>query len=232
MSTLSIILPTYNEVKSLEFVVTTWHKFLNERNIEHEFVICEDGSTDGTKELVIKLMKDFPIINETIEERRGYGGGVLAGIKASTKSYILCIDSDGQCLPDSFMDLWENKSNADVTIGIRTPRNDPKLRIIYSYLFLGLHKLLFQTKIKDPSCPYILCKKEDYMSLINYLSYMKEGFWWGFIGAAIKKKKTIQEYPIVHYERYDGSSVVYKLSKMPSIIIRNIIGLIKLRLAR
>ena len=59
---------------------------------------------------------------------------------------------------------------------------------------------------------------------------MKEGFWWGFIGAAIKLKLKIKDIPITHFKRYDGSTVVYKPSKMPSIIIRNIIGMISLRL--
>jgi hypothetical protein len=59
---------------------------------------------------------------------------------------------------------------------------------------------------------------------------MREGFWWGFIGAALKSKINISQYRIRHYARYDGSSVVYKFHKMPSIILRNIIGLIKLRL--
>lgn len=231
MSSLSIILPTHNEVKSLEFVITKWSEYLKKTKIKHEFVVCEDGSTDGTKELVLKLMKKYPIVNETSKDRRGYGGGVLAGINTSNMEYILCIDSDGQCLPDSFNDIWSNRNNADVVIGNRKPRLDPFFRKVYSFLFLVLHRIIFPSKIKDPSCPYILAKKETYMSLRKYLSFMREGFWWGFVGAALKKKLTIIQFDIVHYDRYDGSSVVYKLSKMPGIIIRNIVGLIKLRFA-
>lgn len=229
MSTLSIILPTYNEVKSLGYVIKIWHDYLAKKNIKHEFVVCEDGSTDGTKELVLQLMKEYPIVNETSKDRRGYGGGVLAGIKSSNNDYILCIDSDGQCLPNSFDQFWDNKEKADILIGIRTPRMDPFLRKIYSFLFLTLHKILFPSNIKDPSCPYILAKKSVYVDLISYLSFMREGFWWGFVGAALKKKKSLLQFEIKHFERYDGSSVVYKLSKMPAIILRNIIGLIKLR---
>jgi glycosyltransferase involved in cell wall biosynthesis len=229
MSSLSIILPTYNEVKSLKYVIKTWHDYLTGKKIKHEFVVCEDGSTDGTKELVLNLMKQYPIVNETSKERRGYGGGVLAGIKSSNNDYILCIDSDGQCLPDSFDQFWENRQSVDILIGIRTQRMDPFLRKIYSFLFLILHKILFPSNIKDPSCPYILAKKYVYLDLMPYLSYMREGFWWGFVGAAIKKKRSLVQFEIKHFERYDGSSVVYKLNKMPAIILRNILGLIKLR---
>ena len=58
---------------------------------------------------------------------------------------------------------------------------------------------------------------------------MREGFWWGFVGAAKMYKLKFYEINIIHYERYDGSTVVYKFSKMPIIILRNIMGLIKLK---
>ena len=231
-NSLSIVLPTFNEVKSLEFVIQKWDTFLKSNKINHEFVVCEDGSTDGTKELIIDLMKKYNVVNETTLERRGYGGGVLAGINRSKNEYILCIDSDGQCLPDSFLKLWNERNSANVIIGIRSPRKDPILRKIYSGLFLIIHRILFPSNIKDPSCPYILAKKEIYVKLLKYLSFMKEGFWWGYIGACKKLNLSINQFDIIHYERYDGSSVVYKFSKMPGIIIRNIFGLIKLRFAK
>jgi hypothetical protein len=68
------------------------------------------------------------------------------------------------------------------------------------------------------------------MQLIPYLGFMKEGFWWGFTGAASELNLKINEYKIRHYARYDGSTVVYNLQKMPAIILRNILGLIKLKL--
>ena len=231
MNSLSIILPTYNEVKSLEHVLSVWNNYLKKSKIKYEFVICEDGSTDGTKDLILKLTKKFPIVNESSIERRGYGGGVLAGIRASHNDYILCIDSDGQCMPDSFGILWKNRAKSDILIGIRSPRMDPFLRKVYSYLFFVLHKILFPSLIKDPSCPYILANKKIYLKMVPFLIFMREGFWWGFIGAALKFKINIRQYRIQHYARYDGSSVVYKFHKMPSIIFRNIIGLIKLRLS-
>ena len=70
--TLSIILPVFNEVKSLEHVISSWSKYLIEKKITHEFVICEDGSTDGTKELIRKLEKIYIVSNQSSKDRRGY----------------------------------------------------------------------------------------------------------------------------------------------------------------
>ncbi len=226
---LSIILPVFNEVKSLEYVISSWSEYLNKEKIVHEFVICEDGSTDGTKELIKKLEKIFSISNQSVENRRGYGKGVISGINAAKYEFILCIDSDGQCMPDSFGEFYKNRNIADVLIGCRSPRKDPKIRIIYSRLFKLIHDYLFDSKIKDPSCPYVLAKKNVFINLIGKLSYMREGFWWGFVGAAKMYKLKFYEINIIHYERYDGSTVVYKFSKMPIIILRNIMGLIRLK---
>ncbi|MDB3932070.1 glycosyltransferase family 2 protein [Candidatus Pelagibacter sp.] len=227
--TISIILPVYNEVKSLEYVVSNWSKYLEQKKIIHEFVICEDGSTDGTKELIKILEKNYSISNQSVKNRRGYGQGVIAGIKAAQFEFILCIDSDGQCMPDSFEEFLKNKNAADILIGNRKPRNDPIIRIIYSKLFKYVHDFLFKSKIKDPSCPYVFAKKNIFLSLIHKLTYMREGFWWGFVGAAKMVNLKFYQIDIVHFQRYDGSTVVYKFSKMPMIIIRNIIGLIKLK---
>jgi dolichol-phosphate mannosyltransferase len=230
MKKISIVLPVFNEKKNLQYVIDAWHKFLEKQNIIHEFVVCEDGSTDGTKELISEIKFNYPISDQSSEKRLGYGGGVTRGIMASKFDYILCIDSDGQCMPDSFLKFYNNDDkNVDIIIGNRNPRKDPLLRIIYSKCLKYFHDYLFKSQITDPSCPYILAKKNTYLDLLPKLSYVKEAYWWGFVGAAVMSKKKIIQYDIKHYERYDGSSVVYKFSKMPGIIFRNLRGLIRLK---
>ena len=163
MKNISVVLPVFNERKSLSYVVESWHQFFLKENINHEFVICEDGSTDGTKELISELMQKYPISDQSSDERRGYGGGVTIGIKSSKYDYILCIDSDGQCMPNSFMKFYNCEEETDIIIGNRNPRRDPKLRIIYSSLLKIFHDFLFNSKISDPSCPYIFAKKEVFV---------------------------------------------------------------------
>jgi len=232
MKNISVVLPVFNEKKSLRYVLDAWHKFFINKNINYEFVICEDGSTDGTKDLISELKHEYVISDQSSVNRLGYGGGVTRGIKASKYEYILCIDSDGQCMPNSFMKFYNFPQNNDeIIIGNRLPRKDPKLRILYSRLLKVFHDFLFNSKISDPSCPYILAKQKVYLELLPKLSYVKEAYWWGFVGAAVMSKKKIIEFPIEHFERYDGSSVVYKFYKMPGIIFRNLLGLIRLKMS-
>jgi hypothetical protein len=105
------------------------------------------------------------------------------------------------------------------------------LRRIYSLLFFGYYRLLFAGNLHDPGWAYVLGRKETYRSLLPYMTYMSEGFWWGFVGACVKKNKKIIEIPIHHARRLDGDTRVYKPGKMPGIIARNMLGLLKLRWA-
>ena len=99
-----------------------------------------------------------------------------------------------------------------------------------SKMFFILHKILFFSKISDPSCPYIIFKKEILSSINGNLQQMTEGFWWGFIGSSIKNKLKISQIKISHKKRTIGTTNVFKLSKIPLIAYKNIVGLIRIKI--
>jgi hypothetical protein len=98
-----------------------------------------------------------------------------------------------------------------------------------SKFFLILHRVLFFSRVKDPSCPYILSKNEFFVKINPYLKFMVEGFWWGFVAICLKKNIQIYQVKINHRLRLSGQTNVFHLNKIPSIALRNIYGLIKLR---
>ena len=227
---LSIVLPVYNERESIETVLKDWETILQKNKISYSFIICEDGSTDGTTEFLKQIKKKYNLQLSQVKKRRGYGGAVIDGIKLVKSTYILSIDSDGQCDPKDFNKFWNQKTKADIMIGWRKKRADALQRKIFSKLFFTLHKVLFPHTIHDPSAPFVLYKKKTVLPYLDYLIYLKEGFWWGFIGMCIKKRLSIFEIPMNHKIRLKGDTVVYKTNKIPSIALRNIIGLFKLKL--
>tara|TARA_B110000211_G_C13600613_1_gene344518 strand:- start:30 stop:467 length:438 start_codon:yes stop_codon:yes gene_type:complete len=124
---ISIVLPVHNEFLNLGKLIKEWDIELKKiTNIQYEFVIVEDGSSDGTKELIIELEKTFHINNLSSEKKRGYSQAVLDGIKASKGNYILCTDSNNQIKVNSLIENINNLPNGDIFLfGARTPRNDP-----------------------------------------------------------------------------------------------------------
>lgn len=232
MAQLSIVLPVYNEKDSIKFVLKEWKDELDKQNLTYSFIVCEDGSTDGTKELLLKLQREYPLVLNQKQERRGYGGAVIDGIKSANSEYVLCIDSDGQCDPKDFFTFWNNKEKAHAIIGWRKKRADPLQRKIFSLFFKIIFVSLFPTPIHDPSAPYVLFKKQTILPNVNYLRHLREGFWWGFIGMCVKKELTMREIPIGHRKRMKGETQVYKANKLLDIFLRNLYGLYKLKVAR
>ena len=231
---ISIVFPVYNEEDNLQSLISDWHKKLNEVLInKFEFVIVEDGSTDKTKDIIKELEKNYPVVNLSQIERRGYTKAVLDGIKGSNGEYVLCTDSDNQIKVDSLIENINNlpKEN-QFLFGYRNPRKDPFNRLLYSSLFKIYHDLLFNSKLKDPSCPFVIGKKTLFMSLpFKELSKMKEGFWWGFVATSRKMKIKFDEVEIEHFKRSEGDAG-YQLNQMPGIILRNTIGLFKIKFSK
>ena len=232
MEELSIILPVFNEKRSIGIVLKEWHNLFSKFKFSYSFIICEDGSTDGTKEVLKKLIKKYPIILNQKVKRRGYAKAIIAGILSSRSRYILCIDSDGQCDPEDFLKLWNYKKQAQILIGNRIRRIDNMQRLLFSYLFRLFFRLLFPNKISDPSAPFVLFKRKTILPYKRFLSFLREGFWWGFIAICLKEDLSVMEIPINHRKRLLGDTQIYHPKVIPGIAIRNMLSLIKLKIAR
>ena len=231
---ISIVLPVHNEYENLHTLLKDWDDELkNISTIRHEFIIVEDGSTDGTKELIVELQNKFPIKNLSSDKKRGYSKAVLDGIKASNGKYILCTDSDNQIKVQSLVEnINKLPGKNSFLFGNRNPRKDPIQRIIYSKLFKVLHDILFSSKLSDPSCPFVLGEKNTFSKLPeDLLLKMHEGFWWGFVGVVKKKNFYLKEVPIAHFKRIKGEAG-YKITNLPIIILRNTIGLLKIKFSK
>lgn len=228
---LSVIFPVYNERETIGTVLQEWHDALRTLALDFEIIVCEDGSTDGTTKHLRSLQKTLPFTLDHQDVRRGYGGAVMDGMRQATKSLILCVDSDGQCDPRDLPAFLERQAHSDVVIGWRTERADNIQRLLFSKAFHGLFSLLFPVPIHDPSAPFVLFHRGRVLPHLRYLAYLKEGFWWGFVGMCAKKHLRIVELPMHHRSRLAGDTVVYKPKRIPGIALRNGIGLIKLKLA-
>ena len=231
---LSIIFPIYNEENSIKETLLEWKKVIDLLKIKYEIILAEDGSSDNTKKVLNDIMindGEKIFLSNIVENKRGYAQAVLSSINIANGEFILSVDADGQCDPKDFKKFWEKKNNIhnDILIGNRESRKDKFFRLLISKFFLVFHRILFFSKIKDPSCPYIFCRKKTFLELKKYLNFMIEGFWWGFIAASLKENKKIYQIDINHRKRITGSTNVFLYYKIPSIAFRNIIGLFKIK---
>lgn len=228
MDDLAVMLPVHNEKETIAACLNQWQKTLDDLQILYTFIVCEDGSTDGTKSLLVKLADSYKLILCQTRQRRGYGTALIDGIQRTKQHYILCFDADGQYLPSDFPRFWKMRHRAAVIRGVRVSRADPFWRQIFSRLFKIVFNLFFPSSLRDPSSPFILFQRSVVAPYLAYLSLMSEGFWWGFSGVCIKKQLSFFEIPITHRKRISGKTRVYLLNKIIMVAWRNLRGLLQL----
>jgi hypothetical protein len=136
--------------------------------------------------------------------------------------YLLCLDSDGQCDPRDFASFWAVRDTADVIIGHRVDRADTLLRRTLSRSFYLIYQSVFRTPVHDPSCPYVLFKREYAHQISSELGHMVEGFWWEFVARTHRHGFVLRELPIHHQLRVEGVTQVFKMRKMPTIFFRHV----------
>ena len=224
---LEILLPVHNEGDSIETVIREIYETIGSW-LPMRFIVCEDGSTDDTKPILARLAREFPIILMMSDARKGYSRAVLDGMARLSAPYLLCLDSDGQCDPQDFRRFWEKRGEADVVLGHRVQRADPRWRRVFSRGFFYLYQMFYRVPAHDPSCPYLLVPRSVVERLLPEQGVMKQGFWWEFVARIHRRGYSICELPVQHRSRLAGTTQVYRLGKLPGIGYKHFLALFKI----
>ena len=225
---LQILLPVFNEQEHIEKTLEEIH--LNLKNkINYQFIISEDGSTDGTKIILEKLKHQYNFILISDVSRKGYSKAVMDGMSMATKSYLMIIDSDGQCDPSEIYKFWQKRKNFDIICGNRIDRKDFMYRKIFSQTAYLIYKILFNVPLRDPSYACVLMNEKVYKNLRGYEVLCEYGFFWEFNARAKKKNFSFNEINVNHKSRKQGHTRIYFFKKLPIIAIKHFWAFIKIR---
>jgi glycosyltransferase involved in cell wall biosynthesis len=231
MGRIDIVLPAHNEGPAIHDTLREFHQAVAGRGgFDIRFVVCEDGSTDDTVEVLRRAAQELPLLLLTAPERKGYSRAVVDGLRATDTEWVGFIDSDGQCDPADFASLAARRSQADLVIGYRNPRSDHWVRLAMSGAFGVVYRLLFSIPVKDPSCPYLLVRREALQKILaGDVGVLKQGFWWEFLARAFANGVRVEEVPVRHRPRASGTTQVYRPTKIPRIATEHLLALFKLR---
>lgn len=229
--TIEVVLPAHNEGEGIGSTLREFYRVVStEDGVSIRFLVCEDGSTDNTCDVVREVGREIPVRLLSFPERKGYSMAVVDGFRATTADLVGFIDSDGQCDPKDFRALVNAIDGCDFVIGFRNPRMDSRFRKVISGAFGSVYRRLFPVWVKDPSCPYLLVRRASLMKILEgNPGILRQGFWWEFNARAQAAGLRIRELPVTHRPRTAGSTQVYKLSKIPRIAAEHLKGLIALR---
>ena len=201
----SLVFPAYNEAVCLEKNVKTIVDSLNKLNIDYEIIIAEDGSTDNTYEIGLKLSKEYRNLRiNHYNEKLGRGLALKKAFSLANGKYVWYMDIDLATDIKHLKELLNYVKEYDIVTGSRYLKNSVINRSIkrrgFSWVYNLLARLLFNSKIFDHQCGFKAFKRETIIEL-NKISENNHWFWdTEILILAQKFGYKVKEFPITWNE--------------------------------
>ena len=157
---LSVVIPAYNEERRLPETLTTVAEYLGAQNYDWEVIVSDDGSVDGTAELVRAAAIADPRVQLLSLPHRGKGSAVKHGMLMARGRYRFLCDAD-LSMPIELLDrlLPSNAPPTDIVIGSREASGarrfgEPRRRWLMGRVFNGMTRFLAVPGISDTQCGF------------------------------------------------------------------------------
>lgn len=151
---LSIVVPVFNEADSLATLHQELSAVAETHGYELDIVLVDDGSTDGSWEVIRRLAQSDPCVTG-LRFRRNFGkaAALSAGFAQSQGELIITLDADLQDDPREIPRLLaEMEKDLDVVSGWKKVRHDPWHKVWPSRVFNGMVSVLTGVKLHDHNC--------------------------------------------------------------------------------
>lgn len=164
----TVVIPAFNEEGAIGQQITAIRQVLTARDVQHEILVVDDGSTDNTA-----LHADVAgaRVLQNIENR-GYGASLKEGILAARYEAVAIIDADGTYPADRLPDLLAELATADMVVGARTGANVqiPLVRRPAKFILNTLANLIAGQKIPDLNSGLRVFRRETAQQYFPILS--------------------------------------------------------------
>ena len=192
---ISVVIPLYNEAESLPELHAWIKRVMKEHNFSHEIIFVNDGSTDGSWDVIKKLSSQDPTV-KGIKFRRNYGKSpaLFCGFEKAEGDVVITMDADLQDSPDEIPELYRmiKEDGYDLVSGYKQKRYDPLSKTIPTKLFnatarkvSGIHNL------HDFNCGLKAYRKdvikhiEIYGEMHRYIPYLAKNAGFNKIGEKV-----------------------------------------------
>ena len=201
---LTVILPVYNEAGNIEPLFEALRSVLDDYGKTCEIIFCDDGSTDGSREILKKLAETNSSIKPILLRRNfGQTAAIAAGVDHAQGDIIILMDADQQNDPLDIPKLLEKIDEGyDIVSGWRKNRQDPYITsVLPSKLANWIISKITGVKLHDQGCTLKAYRKE----ILNHVSlYGEMHRFITILGSWIGAK--VAEVEVNHHPRISGKS--------------------------
>ena len=177
-------------------------KFINSTKYKTKILIVDDGSNDGSKEIIKGLCKKNNFFEYvSFKTNHGLSSALKAGFDLCNSEYLGYIDADLQTSPNDFHNLLKYIGEYDLVTGYRAERKDSLIKNLTSLAANNIRNLFTNDGVNDTGCPLKVIKT-DYAKRIPMFKGLHR-----FLPAMILLQKgKIIEIPIQHFPRIAGKA--------------------------
>jgi glycosyltransferase involved in cell wall biosynthesis len=198
---LSVIIPVYNEVESIQVIL----KRVQDQKLADEIVVVDDGSKDGTRDVLKELDGKGGVRVILHEHNKGKGAAVRTGMAAALGDVLLIQDADLEYDPRDYPTLLEpiKEGVADVVYGSRFLGGSHRVAMFWhmvaNRLLTFMTNILYNTILTDMETGYKVFRREILDGMVlhaNSFDFEPE-----FTAKILKRKFRIFEVPITFNPR-------------------------------
>jgi len=168
---ISVVIPVLDEEETLLPLYESLSQALEEVGEEYEIVFVDDGSNDGSFEVLKNLHEADPAHIRVIQFRRNFGktAALAAGFQAAQGQLIITMDADLQDNPEEIPKLLATlEEGYDLVVAWRRERQDPLSKRLPSRIFNAVVSLLTGLRLHDVNCGFKVLRREVASSLRIY----------------------------------------------------------------
>lgn len=204
----SFFFPAYNDEHTVEPLARLVDEVLGQHCTDHEIIIVNDGSPDGSGAVADRLAAENPRIRVVHHpQNRGYGQAVWSGLQASRFEWVAFTDGDMQYdvreLP-AFLDAA--RGGADLVLGYKPVRAEGWKRSVLSGLHNAAVRTLIGVGVHDVDCAFKLMNRRYIDGWVPSVEYKEAFLLVELIYRARKQGATIVQLPVQHFPRRFGES--------------------------
>jgi len=212
---ISVFFPCYNDSHTIGGLIDDAVNTVRNLTDRFEVIVVEDGSSDGSQEVLKSLEKKYPQVFRPVyhPKNRGYGGALKSGFKKARYDLVFYTDGDGQYdvreLPLLFSLMTKDVNFVN---GIKMERQDFAYRVIMGNFYALLMRWAFLLPIYDVDCDFRLIRR----SLVKKLKLKSNS---GSICVELVKKAQkagakFRQVSVHHYPRKHGSSQFFNFNHL------------------
>ena len=204
---LSLVLPAYNEEAGIAQAIAEADAALRRITRRYEILVVDDGSSDATHEHACRAAETYPAVRVLRHETNfGYGAALRTGFEAARHELVSFTDADCQFDLLDLVRMVPLTDDYPVVVGYRMDRKDPWLRLIYSWTYNRIIRVLLGTGVRDVDCALKVFRADAVRRLLPETN----GFFVNteMLARAKKAGLAVTEVGVTHRPRAAGTSKV------------------------